>query len=827
MLCPICKLGKIDCSSDQKNIECSNCNSLEQDRALYLFLCNIKDTRLKILIINPQWSMQNNPFKKQHEIHIGRVNKQGKLGFYNGSSNISPNNENYDLIIFSSVVELITDNLSNIFKFFQQILKPNGSIISLFDVRKIPRYLDRRTQTNFSAEEETILGNKNRVFSTQNFAQVLNLFWNTILEVKKPNFEVNEIDLKINKTSVVEFDNKTIFILSKSKSADTFSSQINIMNLLKSDVSNISYDFKDPKESLSWLIKSKNFQLAFEVFKKNNSKLGVDKTLQLLGIRLFREIGLYKNSLELGLDAIKKGVGDGLIKEIYLTLTANLDADDIDIYLEKFSDICKEKGLNNFYFKKPELAWLIEKRKFEKAEHILDTTVNNTDSSIEAYIDGVLLLIIIYTKTSRFERALNESKKLYELFSNNFSVVKNYIEILITTKKHHEAERIASYHLATNEFSKAKINEIKSLFIETLIEQKKFQEAATTTFSISTPSNLGKRHRINLKRLNTFLNNKISTSNFSHLANPKIAILTRIHIGEAPYIQSFISHHLEMGVDRFIFLIDRESLSNEILRAELLSFNIDTQIIDYDRSSIKTLHMSMFWELEEVRAACANFYVFNIDADEYLSTNSTSVTLSSIIENSHHQTLQIPWILSSADKNNIKHDRGLLCPQNKSCFFANVTSFITEHQSYNKSSKKPRINGSGLGLNLHHYWGRSFKDTLIRLFHSKGLISGFRRNNVNLDHVIKNIVDNEVLPDRLKVHAWVCKFANQQNNQDFISENINTNIEDHLLTKIDKSVITKIEDLYTDYKQNQLAQHYNSIYPHKTIEMGSINLFLP
>ncbi len=827
MSCPICKIGKIDHFSGQQNVKCNNCNSLEQDRALFLFLCNIKDTRLKILMINPQWSMQNNPFKKHHEIHIGRVNKQGKIGFYNGSSKISPTNENYDLIIFSHVVEFITDNLNNIFKFFQQILKPNGSIISLFDVKRIPRYLDRSTQTNFSAEEETNLGNKNRVFSTQNFAQVLNRFWNTILIVKKPNFEVAEIDLKINKTSIVEFDYKTIFILSKSNNTDAFSSQINIMNLMKSDVSNISYDLKDPKESLSWLIKSRNFQLALEVFKRNNRKLGADETFVKLGMKLFREIGLYRYSLDLGLDGVNTSKSNDFIKEFYLTLTTNLKTKDIDIYLEKFSDICKEKGLNDFKFKKPALKRFVEERRFEEVEQILDTTFNNADLSIGAYVESVILLIEIYIRTSRFKQALEESKKLYELSPNNFEVVKNYINILILTKEYGEAERIASYHLATNEFSKEKTTEIKSLFVETLIEQKKILEAVSVFVSNSISSKDAKRHNLNLERINTLLTNKNSHSKFSYKAKQKIAVLTRIHIGEAPYIKAFISHHLNMGVDRFIFLIDRESISNEILRMELLKFNNDIQIIDYDRNTKGTLHMSLFWELEEVRAACANFYVFNIDADEYLSINAGNISLSSIITNSHLYTIQLPWILSSVDKNNIKHDRGLVCPQNKSSFYANTTSFITEHQSYDKDLKKPRINGSGLGLNLHHYWGRSFKDTLIRLFHSKGLISGFRRNSTDLDDVIKNIVDNDILPDRLKVHAWICKFANKQNNQDFISENINTNIEDILLETIDKGVITKIEDLYINYKKHELVNHYSCVYPEKTIEMGSVNLFLP
>ena len=831
MLCSICKIGKFDYPNGQQNIKCTNCDSLEQDRTLFLFLCNIKDTKLKILMINPQWSRQTDPFKKQHEIHIGRVNKQGKLGYYNGSRKISPTDGNYDLIIFSHVVELMTDNLNNIFRFFQQILKTNGSIISLFDLRNTPKYLDRSTQEKISAEEETILGNKNRVFSTQSFTQVLNLFWNTVLVIKSPNFEASEINFKIDETSIKEFDHRTIFILSKSNNTDAFATQINIMNLIKSDVSNISYETKDPKKSLAWLIKSKNFQVALEVFKRNNSKLGSDETFTLLGIKLFRDTGLYKNALELGLDGLKNSESKDLYKQFYITLNNNLDADDIDIYLENFSDICKEKGLNNFETKKLELIRLIENRRFEKAERILNTTFNDADLSIGAYIERALLLITIYAKTSRFNRALEESKKFHDLFPNNFSVVKNFIDMLILTKKFDEAERITSFNLAISELSKVQKTELKSFFIEILIEQNKVLEAAATAASMSTHSNLGRRHNNNLNRIDTFLNNQNSASNFLYRASSqKIAVLTRIHIGEAPYIQSFVSHHLNMGVDRFVFLVDRESLSNEVLRIELLKFNADIQIIEYDRSSTGTLHMSAFWELEEVRAACANFYVFNIDADEYLSINTSvtkNVSLPSIVANSHLATIQIPWILSSADKNNLKHDRGLICPQNKSSFFANVTSFITEHQSYSKSSKRPRINGNAVGLNLHHYWGRSFNDTLIRLFYSKGLISGFRRNTADFDDVIKNIVDNNILPERLKVHAWVCKFANKQDNQDFISENINTDLENHLLERFNSAVITKIEDLYTDYKNHKLVQHYNSVYPEKIIEMGSLTQYLP
>ena len=105
------------------------------------------------------------------------------------------------------------------------------------------------------------------------------------------------------------------------------------------------------------------------------------------------------------------------------------------------------------------------------------------------------------------------------------------------------------------------------------------------------------------------------------------AVVVRAFDGEAPYLQSFIDHHIKIGVDQFYFVIapGGAPLCREILRRNGLAFTeVEGQ------------------KVGAVRPLIREDYVAVIDADEYLHPD-----LISFIQSENFQSLAMPWRLTA------------------------------------------------------------------------------------------------------------------------------------------------------------------------------------
>ena len=89
------------------------------------------------------------------------------------------------------------------------------------------------------------------------------------------------------------------------------------------------------------------------------------------------------------------------------------------------------------------------------------------------------------------------------------------------------------------------------------------------------------------------------------------AVVTRIHLGELPYIKSFINHYINLNVDHFYFLntkIDEEKAINVYLEDYT---NITIRNISSNNRKISGSQTELLTFIKED-------YILNVDCDEYL-----------------------------------------------------------------------------------------------------------------------------------------------------------------------------------------------------------------
>ena len=117
------------------------------------------------------------------------------------------------------------------------------------------------------------------------------------------------------------------------------------------------------------------------------------------------------------------------------------------------------------------------------------------------------------------------------------------------------------------------------------------------------------------------------SENIHHVVS-SFAIVVRVFDGEAPYLQSFIDHHLHLGVDAFypVVALGAAPLCREIFARNGISFyESDGQRI----SSVQNL--------------IREDYVAVIDADEYLHPD-----LFSFLDQEKVESLLMPWRLTAS-----------------------------------------------------------------------------------------------------------------------------------------------------------------------------------
>ena len=175
------------------------------------------------------------------------------------------------------------------------------------------------------------------------------------------------------------------------------------------------------------------------------------------------------------------------------------------------------------------------------------------------------------------------------------------------------------------------------------------------------------------------------------------AVVVRIFDGESPYLQSFIDHHIRIGVDQFYFVIapDAAPLCREILGRNGLGFTeVEGQRVGAVRELIR------------------EDYVAVIDADEYLHPD-----LIRFIQEEDFQSLAMPWRMTatlSDDGFEAHRKRFFVFPQIKSVMQTRCLTGLGLHRSGTSGDGRRLGIREGLSFPVQHYYLRGLDDLLLK-----------------------------------------------------------------------------------------------------------------
>lgn len=175
------------------------------------------------------------------------------------------------------------------------------------------------------------------------------------------------------------------------------------------------------------------------------------------------------------------------------------------------------------------------------------------------------------------------------------------------------------------------------------------------------------------------------------------AVVVRIFDGEAPYLQSFIDHHLSIGIDQFYFVIAPGSapLCREILGRNGFGFTeVEGQRVGAVRDLIR------------------EDYVAVIDADEYLHPD-----LIQFIQQEDFQTLSMPWRMTASLSDQgfeAARKRFFVFPQIKSVMRTRSLTGLGLHRSGTQGDGRRLGIRDGLSFPVQHYYLRGLDDLLLK-----------------------------------------------------------------------------------------------------------------
>ena len=175
------------------------------------------------------------------------------------------------------------------------------------------------------------------------------------------------------------------------------------------------------------------------------------------------------------------------------------------------------------------------------------------------------------------------------------------------------------------------------------------------------------------------------------------AIVVRVFDGEAPYLQSFIDHHLRLGVDAFypVIALGGAPLCREIFARNGISF------YESDGQRIRSMQNLIRED-----------YVAVIDADEYLHPD-----LFSFLDQEKVESLLMPWRLTASMDDEFfeaRQKRFFVFPQVKSIVKTSALKRLRLHSSNTSGSGRCLGIAQGQQFPVQHYYLRGLDDLLLK-----------------------------------------------------------------------------------------------------------------
>lgn len=285
-------------------------------------------------------------------------------------------------------------------------------------------------------------------------------------------------------------------------------------------------------------------------------------------------------------------------------------------------------------------------------------------------------------------------------------------------------------------------------------------------------------------------------------------IISRISKSELPYLKRFVEHHKSSGFSYFYFIVQDPLLKSEV--KSILSFEHLNIEIFIHPTNLSVENSLKHFNIKSIKSD----YLLSIDIDEYFYDQEGRSIDKSMALMGYPEVIFFPWILAPNDFSLQDRLQGFFGHTGKSMAMTKfIVNINTSHTfKFNNLNLRDRAINSK-SVFLIHYWGRGFKDILLKCIYHKEFYSGDPKY---VDDIKKIIEQNNInsIPFRLKLLASLTRHKSNIAIPDLISNGINFEIENFLLhQQLLDTDFKKIKNLYLIYKEKLNYEKHVSIYP--------------
>jgi hypothetical protein len=292
-----------------------------------------------------------------------------------------------------------------------------------------------------------------------------------------------------------------------------------------------------------------------------------------------------------------------------------------------------------------------------------------------------------------------------------------------------------------------------------------------------------------------------------------IALVSRVYIGELPYIKYFLDYYIKIGIDK-IYLIITNKTEAPLIMSYIKDYMYITEVVI---NETRTINMRIF-NMDKINIK-EDFTLF-LDIDEFLDISPLK-NIKDILKDEPGDKYNFNWIIKVNDgfSNN---EKGYNKTSSKKPFKTMCRTALIDRWegSHNFITKRETIPVKSKYRLIHHY-GRTFNDILIKCIYGKGMLN--KDKNTSLDEVLKDIRSDDVndIPNRFKMLALVSRVPKTVNVKlESIYEYIDYDLENELLKIIDSTEKKRLLEKYEVFRERL---DYKQIEVYYTKGMSKVN----
>lgn len=243
----------------------------------------------------------------------------------------------------------------------------------------------------------------------------------------------------------------------------------------------------------------------------------------------------------------------------------------------------------------------------------------------------------------------------------------------------------------------------------------------------------------------------VSTKSPSSYAEPIFCVVTRIFDAELPYVGSFIRHYTKMGVQKFYFVNTHRAQFKEVndYIARHAVEGIKIKVINTKNDNRPVNGM----QNEALHKGMADF-VINVDVDEYWILPPSIPDLRTLVRRRPADHYQFCWLMVPFDEISGTPTAPYYG------FWGHQSKYMVRHSCLRRLGiHRPYLKGGGGKPAKHttcgcavHFWGRGFKDVLLKVVGQK-----IGNSKTSSKEELLQLSSEGDIPNRLKLLAYFCR----------------------------------------------------------------------